>query len=311
MTFLAEADRVHGKPFTMTEFNAAAPNEYEAEGIPMIAAYAALQDWDAVLIFDYAHTADWKLDHNGNYFDIEGNPLKMAALPFGSRIFLSGAIQPIEDEQIVKISLQDAATNTPHFYQDISGFLTRHLGITTDDFLHRRLSVEYTDAKTTTTSPAAKNPDSRIVWSNRQFIFRDDHAAIFAGFSDGKPIDLGFASIRDLKNPFAVIMIVPKDMSQTLNQSGDLLIYAASRAENTDQQWNATRTSCGPHWGSAPVWIEPVNAKLGMPGECRCYPLLSNGQVAPGKPQIGLDSGVKLDQPTLWYKLWRDYPTLR
>jgi hypothetical protein len=312
MMFLAEADRVHGKPFTMTEFNEAAPNEYQAEGIPMIASYAAIQDWDAVFIFDYVHTADWRLDHIANYFDIEGNPLKMAALPFGSRIFLSGAIQPIEDEQIVKISLQDAIENTPRFYQDISGFLTKRLGITADDFLHRRLSVEYTDAKTSTTSPASKKTDSRISWTNRQFIFRDDHAraAVFAGISDGKPIDLNFATITDLKNPFAVIMAVPKEMSDSLDL-GTLLIYAASRAQNTGQQWNSTRTSCESHWGSAPVLIDPVIARLALSGECRSYPLLSNGQVARGNPEIGLNSGAKLDQPTLWYKLWRDYPTLR
>jgi hypothetical protein len=308
MTFLAEADRVHGKPFTMTEFNHAAPNEYEAEGIPMIASYAALQDWDAVFIFDYVHTADWKLDRIANYFDIEGNPLKMAALPFGARIFLSGSIAPIENEKIVHIGLDDAVANAPHFYQDISGFLTKKLGVTTDDFLHSKVSVDFTDAKTSTTSPTSGPIDERISWANRQFIFHDDHAAVFAGFSDGKPIDLGFASITDLKTPFAVIMIVPKDTSQSLNQPGNLLIYAASSAENTDQQWNSTRTSSGPHWGSTPVRIQPVTATLHLAGNSRLSPLLSNGQIAPGKHATDLGATVKLDQPTLWYELSRNFP---
>lgn len=44
--------RVLGKPFTVTEFRWCYPNEYRAEGAPMMSAYASLQDWDALFHFD-------------------------------------------------------------------------------------------------------------------------------------------------------------------------------------------------------------------------------------------------------------------
>ena len=47
------ATRVAGKPFTVTEYNHPAPNDWQAECMPMIATYAALQDWDGVFLFDY------------------------------------------------------------------------------------------------------------------------------------------------------------------------------------------------------------------------------------------------------------------
>src|SRR5207249_938077 len=88
------ATRVAGKPFTVTEYNHSAPNEYQAECIPMIATYAALQDWDAVYLFAYSHNAQFEKDKMSSYFDIEGNWLKMAAMPLGARIFLADGVSP-------------------------------------------------------------------------------------------------------------------------------------------------------------------------------------------------------------------------
>ncbi|MDR2578650.1 MAG: carbohydrate binding domain-containing protein, partial [Chitinispirillales bacterium] len=45
--------RVDGKPFIMTEWNHCYPNEYVLEGVPLIAAYGALQGWNGILQFDF------------------------------------------------------------------------------------------------------------------------------------------------------------------------------------------------------------------------------------------------------------------
>ena len=37
-----------GKPYTVSEVNHPFPNEYACEGIPILAAYAALHDWDGI-----------------------------------------------------------------------------------------------------------------------------------------------------------------------------------------------------------------------------------------------------------------------
>jgi hypothetical protein len=45
--------RVWGKPYTVTEYDHPAPNQYAAEGLPLLAAHGALQDWDGLFAFDY------------------------------------------------------------------------------------------------------------------------------------------------------------------------------------------------------------------------------------------------------------------
>ena len=75
------ARRVLGEPFSVTEYNHAAPNTYGTEGFLLLAAYAALQDWDAVYVYSYSHRNDaWDEGRISGFFDIAGHAGKMATL---------------------------------------------------------------------------------------------------------------------------------------------------------------------------------------------------------------------------------------
>ena len=50
--------RVKDKPFVITEWNVCYPTRFRSDVMLMLSAYAALQDWDGLILFSYSHFAD-------------------------------------------------------------------------------------------------------------------------------------------------------------------------------------------------------------------------------------------------------------
>ena len=50
---LGKSTSYAGKPFTVSEYNHSAPLDSQADCVPMIASFAAAQDWDGIWFFDY------------------------------------------------------------------------------------------------------------------------------------------------------------------------------------------------------------------------------------------------------------------
>ena len=82
-----------GKPFTVSEVNHPFPSDYGAEMIPILASYAALQDWDGIFFYTFETkiAGEWK-PMIGDHFDITLDPVKMAQMPAGAMIFLRGDV---------------------------------------------------------------------------------------------------------------------------------------------------------------------------------------------------------------------------
>jgi hypothetical protein len=84
---------VSGKPFMVSEVNHPYPNEFAAEGIPMLAAYGGFQDWDAIFWYSFEHGAaeSWDKPKLPGHFDMRQDPLKMTQWAAGALTFLSAA----------------------------------------------------------------------------------------------------------------------------------------------------------------------------------------------------------------------------
>lgn len=104
--------RVFGKPFVVSEYASATPNEYTAETLPLLLGIAGLQDWDALFAFAWA---DQKRDYapariNG-VFDMAGNPAKLAFVSTAARAFRGGFVAPGASR--VELFLPDAPAALP------------------------------------------------------------------------------------------------------------------------------------------------------------------------------------------------------
>lgn len=73
------ASRISGKPFTVTEFDAVAPNQFRAEFGLMVGAMGAVQKWDGMWRFQYADNVSRALNVEPmNLFSVAADPLSLA-----------------------------------------------------------------------------------------------------------------------------------------------------------------------------------------------------------------------------------------
>jgi hypothetical protein len=102
---------VVGKPFTVSEYNHPFPNEYGCEMPLLLAAYASLQDWDAVYGYTFLHRwteRELSGDVVTGYFDLANEVSKMAQMPVASLMFQRHFVRPAE--KLVKVSYDEART---------------------------------------------------------------------------------------------------------------------------------------------------------------------------------------------------------
>ena len=90
-------ERLEGKPFTVSEYNHPAPNDFQAECVPLVATYAAAQDWDGIWLFAYSHRTEAvdKMSFE-SFFDIDANASKWGFMRAGAAIFRQGNIARVQ-----------------------------------------------------------------------------------------------------------------------------------------------------------------------------------------------------------------------
>lgn len=92
---------IKGKPYIISEINESFPNDYAAEAIPLLAAYACLQDWDG--FFWHSYTGGhfgwehiWQDESIQHHLRLTSDPLKMSQMAAGALLFLRGDVQPAQ-----------------------------------------------------------------------------------------------------------------------------------------------------------------------------------------------------------------------
>ena len=82
--------RDRSKPFVVSEFNQPHPNRLGAEILPLMAAFARLQDWDGLYFFDYVDAHPQRATpHN---FNLQGDWPKAAVTGLSARLFRVGDV---------------------------------------------------------------------------------------------------------------------------------------------------------------------------------------------------------------------------
>lgn len=308
--------RLAGKPYTVTEYNHPAPNDYQAECVPMLASFAAAQDWDGVWLFDYgndARTPDPQAI--AGFFGIEQNPAKWGFMRAGAAIFRDAAIAPLPAHRTVAlVSSTSTETELADHQLNIGTSLESVVhalqNLSWQDLLTHRMSVALSPGAGAATGGT---PDKTLSWTS------DGSHGFYLAEGPGCWVMTGHASDFSTSSGGRVAVTGPEFAAMTLTaldkkplkSSNRVLLAACGRCENTGMKFSPDRRTVGRDWGHAPVRIEPVTGSVTLPpGKWKCSALGADGLPREEVP-VSLGNGapelkISPSHGTMWYLLERD-----
>ena len=104
--------KVRGVPLVIREWNYCWPNKSRSTGMIEAAAYAALHDVDAMILFAY----ETKPTARVSYFNVRSDPSRWGLAGIGAQIFLKGLVKPSKHRIVVPYNNVDTYTYTRYYH---------------------------------------------------------------------------------------------------------------------------------------------------------------------------------------------------
>jgi hypothetical protein len=276
---------VEGHPYIISEINESFPNDHAAEAIPLLAAYACLQDWDGFFWhsytgghFDWQHI--WQAQSVPHHLRLCSDPLKMSQLAAGALLFLRGDVQAarqtVERAYSPEFVLESARTASdparPYWLPHLPGRLA---------LVHRTVIGSFDATRVSPEAGAVTLPEgaaAAIVSDTSELTFdaRPGDGALLIDAPAHQCLVMRAGKRRtsnvsvELATRFAALQLISLD-GAPITRAERLLLVAAARVANTGMRWtDETRTSIDPRAGGAtghaPTRIEPVRATVSLRG---------------------------------------------
>ena len=313
--------RPFGKPYSVSEYDTPAPNDYAAETFPLLAAMACLQDWSAVYHFNFKGSGRYDSDKITSFFDLPGHPAKQAFMPLAALVFRKGLIHPMGQTNSLRMSDDSILDLTAAKAGDVWGSwrdawsstgILEGKPVTGAQAWGSRVEL--------TLRPNAPSDASRFVFVGHadamdhrvtrdlkapRYALHDDHGIIMTG-RDSRTMGKGM-SIEATTDSTATLMLAPLD-GQPLAESKRLWLCALSRAENPGMGWDKDRRTVGNQWGTGPALVLGVRAAITLPGAATWK---VEALDPTGAPKAVLAKGVNkfnIDpaQRTVWWLMTRE-----
>ncbi|MDR3413803.1 MAG: carbohydrate binding domain-containing protein [Formivibrio sp.] len=301
--------RVPGKPFVVTEYNHPAPSLYQAEALPLLAAYGALQDWDGFFVYSYgAHQKVWNPGFINNFFDSLANPVKLTSLIASAALLRRAdvaspglpSVKPTPSARWIE------AMRRGHLMPS-----AEDTGVARTEALVRPVSM---DSAAVDPQPLpVRSVTGELVWGvngGRTVTINTPKSKGLIGGKAGR-IDLDGVSMEllEARNDWGVLLATVMT-GKNFSSPGRILLTALGQMENTGQTWlDDKKTTLGRNWGRAPVLVEGIGARVVLPvpaHRVHAWALDERGnrrEAVPvlGNAQASLEIGERYH--TLWYEL--------
>jgi len=313
--FQLAAERLLGKPFTVSEYNHPAPLDSQAECVPIIASFAAAQDWDGIWLYTYSHSSDnWERENSNSYFDIDTNPAKWGFMRAGGAIFREAVVTPLEGHLIAVLNqssdvVHQLAQLHLKYDRDMLDVVNAVCGATRQTVLGNQL---YVSLRPSSGVEQSDQSFTELIWSvedGKGLYIAQGGAGVLAG-------DTTRFERCQIDDPaYAVITATPLDGVPWLN-SRKILITACGRCENVGMKFSQDRRTVGREWGHGPVQIEAVEGTIEIPrGNWLCQALGPDGLAKTDVPVRSENERnyiiLSPQYETMWYLLARNSSKLK
>ena len=294
--------RIAGKPMTLTEWNVSEPSYASAGCVPMAAVLGALQDWDAVFFFDYdSQSKDaetWNRSAAINFFDFNGQPIKLASVSVFANVFLRGDLSPLKQKLVGPID------------QPINGTLalTNWLGVSSkvtsvpDYKLPDATNLRSSDGSVTWTSTPPTHGLITINTPNTQ--------GFWGTIAQQKCATADLGIQIDAVDPNYGLVVATSNDGQPIAQSKSILLLTATSSKNQNMQWNEERNGVGRNWGNGPTQVAAINGTIHLKNmNVEVFALDGTGKRI-GKVPVENDANgtrfsLSAKHQTIWYEVVR------
>ncbi len=303
------------KPFTVSETNHPYPNEFAAEGFLILGAYALLQDWDGIYFYTLEHDDPmlWNTK-KPNYFDIEHDPAKMAALAAGAPMFHRSDVKAAQTTVLRNYTETDLIEGIRN---DLGPkpFFTPGFPLATPLKYKTRIA-SFSGGEN---NFIELNDEDRIVSESGELMWdtenekgvvsvNTDKTQALIGYSDKINAVQTENLNANLDNPFAAVVITSLD-GRPIKSSGKMLLTATASSILKNATWNSERTSLI-QWGEQPFLIETVTGTVKLTGLKKSAGYAITPLDGSGKPigkiqaansKKGILEFIIGQEPTVWY----------
>lgn len=327
---LAE-QRVIGKPYTVSEYNHPFPNQYGAEGQPMLRAYGAFQGWDGVFEYTYNHSPDFEPKRNTYFFSMIARTDVLAHMPACATMFLRGDVREAREAVV-------GALDYPAYFDRLVRTKAVAEGITALGFdgrqaLLHQVGVELSGKNGTDTNAVAKialaqnvfvSDTGELTWNVEQsgagyFAVNTPNTKLFTGFPAGRTITFGDVSLAVGKTRlnWATVSLVSRQATGfgAAGRPASILLAATGLSENEGtENEKVSEKEIAFHdrlaWGNGTVLVEGVAATVTLPSDpskTTCFALDSRGERTVSVPVEKAAGGSQIvigpQYQTVWYEI--------
>ncbi len=271
-------ERLLDRPYFVSEWDHAWPDEWRAESAVAYAAVAAFQGWSGLAIHTYRYTNWGPVDSIGggtstingityrNHFDAFNDPAKFGLFYHAALLFRRGDVAPAKQSVAIRLGEdtsswllkrpEDLPVLTALSEQHRVGMVLPGQNVPADHTVSWERPIVDLDAG----EVHADTGQLQRSWVKRIGLIDTPRTKVAYGFlGEGEPISLTGLNL-DVKTSFATIALSSLT-DDPIESSNTLLLTAVGRSDNTSAEYDADRTH-QLKFGHGPILIEPIEAKI-------------------------------------------------